>query len=624
MADSLVFAESVDSESSEPIMMDRQWLYVNDQNNSSYGSQIILDSTAISNSGAYLGWNEGLIICPLVLQIEGPSTAFIATNSVDYALALKSGYFQLLHSLSVELNNGSVVQTSNFLNVFTSFKCLTSWSDNDLKNWGAVTGFFPDTSTSWVYNSIASSATNGLSPNGLGICNNRTAFTTTMFSNAILAGATYVQNTVLPTSFPVLNTPATISANSKNQCVNLGLLQRQRWLAFSPTLAVSGTLSDSSNKMLLLGQNTVNLNAIFQSYIQATGPSGAETGRAIVFNAVIRLKDICDFFGKMCLLKGATIRLYLNTNQTYFTVNAYAGTISTAGVVVPASLSLASTPVILGGGGTNPIMVSSLDVGQGLFPAVMSIGTTPTEKQALTQFKVGLSIVRTQFSQFTSQVSAPMQAVRLYVPAYTLTPQAEARYLAMSPTKKIVYNDFFQFTIPSVSGSFNVLVSNGLPSLRSVLCVPTIDKISNGSDAGAGNYVGVTTSSLLSPFSSTGGSPDPIPITQFNIQLSGKNVYNANIDYDYRAFVEQLVSSNQLNGGMTTGLSSGLIGYNDFEQLYRYIYTNCSRGAVQDVGVAKSVQIQGNTQSQATVSILVFCEFERSVVINVASGQVVV
>jgi hypothetical protein len=194
----------------------------------------------------------------------------------------------------------------------------------------------------------------------------------------------------------------------------------------------------------------------------------------------------------------------------------------------------------------------------------------------------------------------------------------------MSPTKKIVYNDFFQYTIPAVSGAFNVLVSNGLPSLRSVLCVPTIDKASNGSEAGAGNYIGVTTSSLLSPFSSTGGSPDPIPITQFQVQLSGKNVYNANIEYDYRAFVEQLVSSNQLNGGLTTGLGSGLIGFNDFEQLYRYYYTNCSRGAVQDVGVAKSVQIQGVTQSNATVSILVFCEFERSVVINVASGQVVV
>jgi hypothetical protein len=224
-----------------------------------------------------------------------------------------------------------------------------------------------------------------------------------------------------------------------------------------------------------------------------------------------------------------------------------------------------------------------------------------------------------------SQVQAPVQAVRLYCPAYTLTPQAEARYLAMSPTKKVVYNDFFQYTIPNIgTGSFNTLVSNGLPNLRSITVVATIDKVSNGSDAGAGNYVGVTSSSLLSPFSSTGGSPDPIPITQFQVQLSGKNVFNQNEEYDYRQFVEQLVASNQLNGGMTTGLGSGLIGFNDFEQLYHYYYVNCSRGLPQDMGVSKSIQIQGQTTTAATVSLLVFAEFERSITVNVASGQVVV
>ena len=205
MADSLVFSESVDSESSEPIMQDRQFLYVNDSNNSSYTGQIILDSTSISNSGQWLNWQEALITIPLVLQIEGPATAFAATNSVDYALAMKSGYWQILHSMSVEFNNGSVVQTSSFLNVFSSFKNLTSWSDADLKNWGAITGFAVDTATSWVYNSIASSATNGLSANGLGICNNRTAFTTTQFSNVLLPAGNYPANTTVSGLFPALN-----------------------------------------------------------------------------------------------------------------------------------------------------------------------------------------------------------------------------------------------------------------------------------------------------------------------------------------------------------------------------------------------------------------------------------
>ena len=75
MADSLVFSESIEQESSEPIMQDKQWLYCNDSNNSSYNSQIVLDSTSISNSGSWLNWSEALINISLVLQIEGSTTA---------------------------------------------------------------------------------------------------------------------------------------------------------------------------------------------------------------------------------------------------------------------------------------------------------------------------------------------------------------------------------------------------------------------------------------------------------------------------------------------------------------------------------------------------------------------
>ena len=621
--DQLIFAESVDQESSEPLMQDRQFLYCNDSNNGSYSGQILLDSTAISNSGSYLNWSEAFITVPLVLQIEGPTANFAAANPIDYALAMKNGYFQLLHSMSVELNNGSVVQTSNFLNIYSAFKCMTSWSDADLRNWGGVCGFHPDTHTSWVYNSLPSSATNSLSANGLGICNNRSAFSTSQFLQVTATCAAAPGPVAIASAKSAgLSTPATISSNSKAQCVNHGLAQRQKWLVFGTGVAVAGTLSDDTNRVSLLGSNTAGLNDIFQSYIQVTGPAGAETGRAIVFDAVIRLKDVCDFFGKMPLVKGSTIRIYLNTNQTYFTVNAYGNTIAADGTVTPGSLALASPPVILGGGATNPIMLSSADLGQGLFTAVNTVASVPTVR-ALSTFKVALSIVRTQFSQMASQVSAPIQSVRLYCPAYTMTAQAEARYLAMSPTKKVIYEDFFQYTIPNITtGSFNVLVSNGLPNLKSVLVVGTIDKISNGSEAGAGNYVGVTSSSLLSPFSSTGGSPDPIPITQFQIQLSGKNAFNQNQAYDYEQFVENLVSSNQLNGSLTTSLGSGLVGYNEFEQLYRYYYCT-SRGSPQDMGVAKSIQIQGQTKTAATVSLLVFCSFERAIQINIASGQVV-
>jgi hypothetical protein len=618
-ADSLVFAESVDTESSEPLFSDKQWLYVNDSNNGSYQGQIVIDTTSLSNSGQYMGWNEAFLSIPLILQMEN-ATQFALDTPLDYVLGLKNGFWQILHSMSVEFNNTSVIQTSNFLNVFSTFKCLTSWSDADIKNWGAVTGFCPDTASSWLYNSAANAATNFLSQNGVGVCNNRNGFYTAQILQT---------GTVLGCS-----TPATISSSSKLQCVNLGLLQRQRWLNFGIKVdtpatyqALSITGDAQTRKGVLLASSTSTagalaasgLNQVFMAYTRETA-----TTRAIVMNAIIRLKDVADFFAKTPLLKGSTMRLYLNTNQTYFTANLYGAAVTNAGAITPGSLGLLTQPVILGGGATNPIMLASADFGQGLCPAIVNpVATTAIATVGLSVVKVGLSIVKTQFSDLTLQITDPTYtSVRLYCPAYSMTPQAEARYLAMSPTKKIVYNDFFSYSITGQAGSFNVLVSNGLPNLRSVLVVPTVEKSSNGT-VGVGNYLTVTSSSIQSPFSSCGGTPDPIAITQFQVQLSGKNAFNANQVYDFEQFYEQLAMSNQLNGSLTTGIGSGQIGFNEFEQLYRYYYVNASRGMPQDMGVAKSVQIQGTIQSAATCTLLVFLEFERSITVSVSSGQIV-
>jgi hypothetical protein len=153
-----------------------------------------------------MGWNEAFLAIPLVLQMQG-SANLPVTSPLDWGMGLKSGFWQILHSMQVEFNNGSVVQTSNFLNVFSSFKNLTSWSDEDIRNWGAVCGFCPDTASSWLYNSAANAATNFLSANGVGVCNNRNAFYTgQVLSTAAILGA---------------NTPATIMADSKQNCVNL-------------------------------------------------------------------------------------------------------------------------------------------------------------------------------------------------------------------------------------------------------------------------------------------------------------------------------------------------------------------------------------------------------------------
>jgi hypothetical protein len=407
--------------------------------------------------------------------------------------------------------------------------------------------------------------------------------------------------------------------------------------AVVPTLANSLTSNQSSLTAGSSGTATTSVasssayNQIFQSYVQK-----ASTTRSIVFDAVIRLKDIADFFQKCPLLKGSTMRIYLNTNQVYFTVGVCAGvtsgTVSTVALSAGASalqsntgcIALTSTPIILGGGGTNPIMVASMDLGQGSYEMVFQAQTLPAAPESV---KFGLSIVKTQFlsGQFTTSVSAPVTSVRLYAPAYTMSPIAEQRYLSLTPTKKIVYNDLFQYSFTGVSSgsTFSFLVTNGIPNIRGVLVIPFLPKASNGvasTYATTTALAGVTTSSLLSPFSTSGGTPDPISLTNFQIQISGKNLFINNLQYDYETFLEQLSCSNQLNGGLTTSLSSGLIGYDDFEGLYRYYYGNAGRAIPSEDGVAKAVQVSGTNNSPQTIDFMVFIEFERQIVVDVRTG----
>ena len=623
MADSIVFEESVASEVSVSDFVDKQFLYVNDSNNGSYSSQIVLDSTPLSNSGAYLNWSEAFILIPLQLQLDFALSAgnVTAATSLDYVAALKSGFWNLIHSMTVDLNGINQVNQSPFTNVFSNFKNLTSWSSEDLKNWGDVTGFCPDSSKSWAYLSAIPTNALVLSGSGSGLTNNRnspfvsiTTFTTQGAAAALVAGTNSISYNT--------STRATQASVDIRQAWNEGLFCRQGAINYNPILTATYGFSSNQGAIMAVAQ----CDAVFRSYVV----TATNDRRVFLIDAVIRLKDISDLFDKMPLLKGGTMRFFLNTNQCFFTVAQTAPRYTTlTGVLVEYPLlALTTSPVILGGGGTNPVMYASNALGQG------SNNLTPLQ-DATTGLvhcttKVSLSIVRQQFSQMSAGAPAcPISSVRLYCPAYVMNPYSEQRYLMLSTTKKVIYEDIFQFSFPSqqTNSPFNILVSQGIPNLKSILVLPFLPVASNGLPIAPGAPApfaagSVVTSSILSPFSSTPSSPDPLSIQNFQVQISGKNLFNSQQQYDYENFVGQLVSSNQLNGGLTTGMGSGLISKADFQSLYRYYYGNCSRSIGQEKGVAKSVQILGTIASAATqtVDIMVFCTYEREFVIDLRTG----
>jgi hypothetical protein len=108
----------------------------------------------------------------------------------------------------------------------------------------------------------------------------------------------------------------------------------------------------------LSGKEIVNgpdkCDAVFRNVVVSTAGS-------VVWKtyAKLRLKDLADFFEKTPLLKGSTMRFYINTNQSVvkFSVVKQVFTTATGTISTPASLNI--TSVVVNGGLTNPLMIAS-------------------------------------------------------------------------------------------------------------------------------------------------------------------------------------------------------------------------------------------------------------------------
>jgi hypothetical protein len=614
--DNLVFEESVNAEIDQSEFISKKWIYVNDNNSQNYTSQVVIDSTPLSNAGGYINWSEGYIVMPLLVQLQAntatnlPFTAGnppTTTNLADYSWAFKSGFWHMINSMTVEFNNQNIIQQTPFLNVFRSFVANTSFSQDDLLNEGYTTGFYPDSAGSWFFAPASSSAT-PLSSGGVGLCNNRQApvvVSVSPLDGANVAdidiGTTYYSST----SYSGIPTNTTGAAGGlltgggaanpnpyawSGYSQNEGFGIRTGWNGYDPVNTATGQG---------LVNNASTCSTVYRSFKQTQTQAGIVSWD---INAKLRLKDLADYFNKCPLLKGSTMRFYINTNQasTQFTIAK--GTIAANGSPATYATLVVNNSTVLGGL-TQPLMVASADIGQGCSPLLT--GTDGI-------YTLSVSIVKNT----SSGLQTAMKSCRLYAPVYKMNPLAEQRYLSLAPTKKIVYNDIFQYQFNGIGASspFNLLVTNGIQDIQSVLVVPFIA----GGTASTQN--GTAFSTLLSPTATSGATPDPITLTNFNILVSGVNLFLNNEQYDFEAFNQELKSSNQLNGNLTTGLASGLISEDMFSRGYRYYYGDCSRILPSEAGVSRSIQIQGTNASLKECNLMVFVEFRRSMTIDISTG----
>jgi hypothetical protein len=110
-------------------------------------------------------------------------------------------------------------------------------------------------------------------------------------------------------------------------------------------------------------------------------------------------------------------------------------------------------------------------------------------------------------------------------------------------------------------------------------------------------------------------------IGNYNVQLSGTNVYQEDENYSFQFFQDEIATLGT-NGQLTPGITSGLINKYDWERMYGFLYTDCSRRLGPAFESATSVVIKGVNKTELSLSLETFMEYERRLIVNVFSGQV--
>jgi len=574
-ADKLVFDLSQELEGSPNVFIKKDWLNILDNNNGIYTSnQSTIDTSQLSNSNKWISYREGYLVVPLLITAttDANTANFLpnqSANSADYAFGLKNWFGSVIHSMTLDMNGTTIVQQTGFINMWNSFKLMTTFSWGDVATQGAHIGFYPDDPTSWV-NQTADSV------DGRGICNN-TNYSGTGFGNVVTAAF----------------------SNFRAGAGNIGFLKRQQYVNYDP----AGVPSSSTYAAIL---TATGASTLWKSYIfnKVDGTASVRGVFQQAITAIVELKHIHSFFQSAPLLKGVFMKMILTLNNT---------SVSVGDAIATDILSLNSVTNAVGG--VCPLMISSARANNG----AAAIGITGDITNLRVVLSVGAVCLDSTAKSNTNVIDSPLaRSIYLYVPAYTFNPIYEQAYLS-SPVKTISYTDVYQYQVLNVTAAsqVNSLISNGIANLKSVLVLPFYSAATNAVITGGGFLAPYS-----SPYDPAGCGPtSPLCLlTNFNVVVSGQNMIYNTQQYGFQEWRNQLYGYNAVNGGMIDGLTSGLIDQQGFEMEYCYHYVDVSRMLPVEESVPKSVQILGVNPTAKALDLFVFCEYGVSIQIDSLTG----
>lgn len=299
------------------------------------------------------------------------------------------------------------------------------------------------------------------------------------------------------------------------------------------------------------------------------------------YNCYIRLKDF-PFMNSMSLTRGAKLKMLFTLNQIDMTFTNTSGTV---------------TQQTNKKGSYCPFLFNKDKLG--------SILTADGD-----HIRINCAA-----AQIDDNHRHAIHQARLYSPAYTLTPTVK-KSLELSPQRKLVFTDVYINHIRRIptKGTFNYLVSNSVSRLKRLIIFPVISTNTTTND-GNGQMV---MDSLNSPFCEA--TPAPCNIENFNVSISGMNVYSTSKKFKFENYLDELDCSYGVEGGLENGVSTGVFGLHEYENNHNYIVVDLSRKLPFDEKEAVSVEISGDNKGKRHLDLICYLEYEKDITLDIFSG----
>jgi hypothetical protein len=95
--------------------------------------------------------------------------------------------------------------------------------------------------------------------------------------------------------------------------------------------------------------------------------------------------------------------------------------------------------------------------------------------------------------------------------------------------------------------------------------------------------------------------------------------------YGFEEWLQEVRGSNAINGGISLGLSSGLLSQNDWENGYRFCYVDLSRRISQpNDDISRSIQVIFTNSATYACDYYFIIGFENQLTLSTSTGSLII